>query len=66
MDDICTLTHFLKRFGHIATESQIRWWIFNRESNGIEASGAIIKKGGRWYVNIPSLRDWILAGDKAA
>ncbi len=51
---------------HIVTENQIRWWIFNKDSNGIAEAGAIIKKGGRWYINIPKLHDWILAGDIAA
>ena len=63
MDDICALRYFIGNYPNIATESQVRWWIFNKESNGIVASGAIVKKQSRWYVNIPKLRAWILQGD---
>ena len=63
MDDIQTLQYFIKHNGHLATENQICWWIFNRETNGIELAGAIVKKGRRWYVNLPKLREWILEGD---
>lgn len=66
MDDVSTLQHFCKDHPNVATENQMRWWIFHRDSNGIESSGAVVKKGGRWYVNIPKLREWILAGDEAA
>ena len=62
-DSICSLAHFIAEYGHIATENQVRWWIFNRESNEIERCGAIVKKGRRWYVNLPKLHTWILEGD---
>ncbi len=66
MDDISSLKHFARSHPNIANENQLRWWIFKRDTNGIESSGAIIKKQNRWYVNIPKLREWILQGEKAA
>ena len=63
MDDIQTLQYFIEHNSHLASENQVRWWIFNRETNGIESHGAIVKKGRRWYVNLPKLREWILEGD---
>ena len=62
--DVCTLKHFIAHNAHLATENQVRWWIFKKGSNGIEAAAALVKKGGRWYVNIPKLKEWILAGDQ--
>lgn len=61
--ELCLLSRYLLANPHIFTEQQARWWLFNRKKNGIERSGAMIKKGGRWYVNVPRLREWILAGD---
>lgn len=66
MDDICTLKYFCGAYSHLATENQIRWWIFNRHANGIESAGGVVRKSRRWYVNVPKLKAWILAGDQAA
>jgi hypothetical protein len=38
----------------------MRWWIYNRKANGLEISGAILKKGGRWFVILPRMKTWIL------
>ena len=59
---ICRLNAFCEQHPEIATEWQMRWWIAHRQQNGIEASGAVVKKVGRWWVNPPKLRDWILEG----
>jgi hypothetical protein len=61
LDDIQTLEAFCNRFGDIATESRMRWLIFNREANGLAASGAIIKKVGRWHVVVPRMKNWLLS-----
>ena len=44
-------------------EQQLRWQIFNREHNGLQESGSVTKKGGKWYVVIPRYRDWLLDGE---
>ena len=67
LEDIVSFEAFHKQFPNIANESRLRWWIFHRKSNGLEASGAIIKRAGRWFVVVPRLRNWILsAGSQAA
>lgn len=66
MDDLQTLSYFVNHSPQIATESQFRWWIFNRDRNGIESAGAVVKKAGRWYINVTRLHEWILAGDVEA
>ena len=61
LEDIVSFDAFHKQFPNIANESRLRWWIFHRRSNGLEASGAIIKRSGRWFVIVPRLRNWILS-----
>lgn len=60
LDDIQTFDAFCKRYPDIANDARLRWWIFHRKTNGIEKSGAIVKRGGRWYVVVPRLKNWLL------
>lgn len=60
LDDIQGLKPFCKRYPDIADESRLRWWIFHRKSNGLEASGAVLKKNGRWFIVVPRMKTWIL------
>jgi hypothetical protein len=61
LDDIQTLEKFCERYSDLADESRMRWLIFNRDSNGLAASGAIIKKVGRWHVVVPRMKNWLLS-----
>ena len=65
LKDITLLETFAEQYPHIANESRLRWLIYRRKSNGIEASGALLKRGGRWYVVTPRLRDWLLQDEGA-
>jgi len=65
LEDIVSFDVFVKKHSNIANESRLRWWIFHRKSNGLEASGAIIKRAGRWFVVLPRFRNWLLS-DQAA
>jgi hypothetical protein len=47
-------------------EAQLRWLIFNRELNGLGASGAIIRLGRRVYLSEQEFFAWLLAQQKAA
>ena len=60
LDDIQELGSFLRRYPDIANEPRARWWIYQRKINGLESSGAVIKRSGRWFVVVPRLRDWLL------
>lgn len=44
------------------SEGGIRWAIFNRETNGLEESGAIVRNGSRVYLDRERYLSW-LAGD---
>jgi hypothetical protein len=52
------------RTSHLGDETAWRWRIFNRTHNGLAESGAIVKRAGRWFVVLPRLREWLLAGDR--
>ena len=45
-------------------EGGIRWAIFNRYTNGLEESGAIVRNGSRVYLDRERYLSW-LAGDTA-
>lgn len=66
LEDIKSIDAFLAQFPDIANEPRLRWWIFHRKSNGLEASGALIKRSGRWYVVVPRLKAWLLTGSPRA
>ena len=60
LDDIMLLTSFVHRYPDLISEQQIRWQIFKRTHNGLGDSGAISKRGGKWYIVIPKFRQWLL------
>ena len=62
LDDLMSLTAFVRRYSDIANEPRARWWIFHRESNGLAKSGALVKRGGRWFFVVPKFRDWLMSG----
>lgn len=41
------------------TESQLRWWIFNAQSNGLDAVGAVVRIGKRVYIDADAFERWI-------
>jgi hypothetical protein len=46
------------------TEASIRWDLFNRNENGLAASGAVINRGRRILID-PELYDaWLRTGQK--
>jgi len=65
LDDILELDKFVGRYPDLVTESRLRWLIFNRRTNGIEKSGAVFKRYGRWHAVVPRYRDWLLRDDGA-
>ena len=49
------------------TEHQLRWWIFNRANNGLDAAKAIVRIGGRRvYIDVDAFERWIDANQQAA
>lgn len=46
------------------TEGQLRWYIFNEESNGLAAADAVVRVGGRVYIDVDRFEDWINAQNR--
>ena len=63
LDDIMALKLFCERYPDIVSAKQIRWQIFKRKLNGLADSGAISKKGGKWFVVVPKYRKWLLESE---
>lgn len=66
IEDIKSLEAFIEKYPDFTNESRMRWLIFNRKSNGLEASGALIKRAGRWFVVVPRMKSWLLNGSALA
>ena len=41
------------------TQNQLRWWIFQSASNGLAASGAIVRVQRRIYLDVDKFESWI-------
>ncbi len=50
------------------TENQLRWWIFNAQTNGLEDAKAVVRVGRGVYLDVDAFDRWIEAqntGDAA-
>lgn len=63
LDDLMTVKAFCRRFPDLATEDQVRWWIYRREANGLKDFGAVTKKGRKWLVVLPRFKAWLFDSD---
>jgi len=41
------------------TQNQLRWWIFQSATNGLDAAGAIVRVQRRVYIDVDRFDDWI-------
>lgn len=41
------------------TENQVRWWVFNAATNGLDAENAIVRVGRRVYVDVDGFERWV-------
>ena len=41
------------------TEGQLRWYVFNSKSNGLDDVGAIVRVQRRVYIDEDRFNDWI-------
>jgi hypothetical protein len=41
------------------TQSQLRWWIFTADENGLAKAGAILRVGRRIYIDSDKFESWI-------
>jgi hypothetical protein len=56
--DLHTVSQFASKTSF--TEPQLRWWIFNAESNGLHRCKAVVRVGGRRvYIDAAAFDKWI-------
>jgi hypothetical protein len=48
------------------TEGGVRWDLFNRRTNGLEASGAIFQRGRKILIDPDRYLDWLARGQGRA
>lgn len=46
------------------TEAQLRWWIFNASTNGLQS--AVVRIGRRVYIDVDAFAAWVDAQQVAA
>ncbi|WP_108473180.1 DNA-binding protein [Rhodanobacter thiooxydans] len=46
------------------TEAQVRWWIFNAATNGLQS--AVVRIGRRVYIDVDAFSAWVDAQQVAA
>lgn len=56
--DLHTVSQFASKTSF--TEPQLRWWIFNAASNGLDRYKAVVRVGGRRvYIDPAAFEKWI-------
>lgn len=60
LDDLMRLPLFIERYPNLCKPTTLRWWIQNRDDNGIENCGAVVQVGRAWFVNVPKMEAFIL------
>ena len=49
---------FQKEYQSLFSKSQIEWIIRQRENNGLNESGALMKISNRWYIHTDKFTQW--------
>ena len=48
------------------SEPQLRWYLFERATNGLQAAGAVVNIGRRIYIDVDGFERWIAAQNQQA
>jgi hypothetical protein len=51
--DLLTVRDFALRYPNLGSEASLRWQIFCADLNGLAATGAIVRRGRRVFLNVP-------------
>jgi hypothetical protein len=63
-DDLLPPNAFAARYPNLTTPGGLRWQIFCANQNGLEAAGAIVRRGRRVFVVVPRYMDWMVHGGR--
>jgi len=59
MPNIDTVKTLAQKYPNVITEGGLRWEIFNKDSNGLKESGAILKRGRKILIDTDRYFDWL-------
>jgi len=54
-----TVRTLAQKYPNVITEGGLRWEIFNKDSNGLKESGAILKRGRKILIDADRYFDWL-------
>ena len=61
LEDLLSVKEFARRYRNICTsEDALRWQLRERGVNGMVQTYAVIKRGGRLYLNPPGYLRWLM------
>jgi hypothetical protein len=58
LNDLITVEELVKKHPRL-TIGGVRWWLFNRNKNGLADSGAIIKMARKLFIDEIKFIDWL-------
>jgi hypothetical protein len=65
VENLRTVKALAGELAHVPlTESALRWYIFKAEENGL--AGALVKRGGRVFVDKPAFERWMFTGSASS
>lgn len=65
-DDFLTVRAFVSKHPNHGTQSSLRWIIFNSSLNGLDESGAIVRRGRRVFIVVPRYLAWLAGSGRVA
>ena len=63
--DFQRVPQFIEENRGVVSEGRVRWWLRDRDENGLIESGAVVEINGHLYINVPRFVAWFQAGGKA-
>lgn len=63
--ELHSIEQFCSKYKFLTTGS-LRWQVFNAESTGLAASGAVVRIGKRVFIDEPRYFSWVDAQQKRA
>ena len=61
-----TVRTLAQKYPDVITEGGLRWEIFNKDSNGLKESGAILKRGRKILIDADRYFDWLYSQNQTA
>ena len=63
LDDLATPNHVIEHHPEILNSARLRYWLRERDNNGLVESGAVMQKGRRLLIAVPRFMKWLAVAD---